>query len=295
MERLKGAVVIAVLRLVALLPWSLVQRLGALIGWLLWRLPGRARTVVRINLERCFPEMAVAEREQLARRTLGSIGRTFAESACIWLWPPQKSLALVKEVEGLEVLQAALASGKGVVIIASHQGNWEILAPYLSSLCQPVFLYRPPKVAALDALLQQKRAQHGGRVAASTREGVLSIMKEVRRGGVAGIPADPEPAEGSGEFVPFFAVQALTSKFVPGMLAGGKAVGVFVRAIRLEDGSGFRVSFDAAPEAMYEKDSQAAVAAMSRMIEDSIRRWPEQYMWSMKRFKRRPAGEARWY
>ena len=53
------------------------------------------------------------------------------------------------------------------------------------------------------------------------------MIKEVRRGGAVGIPADPEPSEGSGLFVPFFATQALTSKFVPGMLAGGKAVGVF--------------------------------------------------------------------
>ena len=272
-----------------------MQRLGALIGWLMWKLPGRSREVVRINLGKCFPDMPAAEREALAGRALDGVGRAFAESACAWLWPAQKTLGLVKEVEGLEVFQAALASGKGVVTITSHIGNWELLGHYLSSLCNPILFYRPPKIAAVDELLKRQRAQQGNRVAASTREGILSILKEVRRGGVVGIPADPEPAEGSGEFVPFFAVQALSSKFVPNMLTGHKAVGVFLHAIRLPDGSGFRVIFEAAPEVMYGGDSHAAVAAMSAVVESYVRRWPEQYMWSMKRFKKRPEGEKRWY
>ncbi len=295
MEKIKGALVVGALRLVAALPWSAVQRLGAAIGWLLWKLPNRSREVVRINQARCFPELGAAEREALLGRTLKDIGKTFTESACAWIWPPQKSLALVKEVEGLEVLEAALASGKGVVGITSHLGNWEVLNHFYCNQCKPIIFYRPPKQKAVDELLQRQRVQMGNRVAPSTKEGILSVIKEVRRGGAVGIPADPEPSEGSGIFVPFFAVQALTSKFVPGMLAGHKAVGVFLHAIRLEDGSGFKVILEAAPEDMYSKDPEVGVAAMSRMIEGYVRRWPSQYMWSMKRFKKRPEGEQRWY
>ncbi len=295
MEKIKGALVVGALRLVAALPWSWVQGLGAAIGWLLWKLPNRSREVVRINLARCFPELGAAEREALLGRTLKDIGKTFTESACAWIWPADKSLALVKEVEGLEVLEAALASGKGVVGITSHLGNWEVLNHFYCNQCKPIIFYRPPKQKAVDELLQRQRVQMGNRVAPSTKEGILGVIKEVRRGGAVGIPADPEPSEGSGIFVPFFAVQALTSKFVPGMLAGHKAVGVFLHAIRLEDGSGFKVILEAAPEEMYSKDPEVGVAAMSRMIESYVRRWPSQYMWSMKRFKKRPPGEKRWY
>jgi KDO2-lipid IV(A) lauroyltransferase len=294
-EKIKGALVVGALRLVAALPWSAVQRLGAIIGWLMWKLPNRSREVVRINQAKCFPELSEAEREALLGRTLKDIGKTFTESACAWIWPAQKSLALVKEVEGLEVLEAALASGKGVVGITSHLGNWEVLNHFYCNQCKPIIFYRPPKQKAVDELLQRQRVQMGNRVAPSTKEGILSVIKEVRRGGAVGIPADPEPSEGSGIFVPFFAVQALTSKFVPGMLAGHKAVGVFLHAIRLEDGSGFKVILEAAPEEMYSKDPEVGVAAMSRVIEGYVRRWPSQYMWSMKRFKKRPEGEQRWY
>ncbi len=295
MEKLKGAVVVWVLRLVALLPWPLVQALGAAIGWLMWKLPNRSREVARINLGKCFPDLDEQARERLLGKSLKGIGKTFTESACAWIWPADKTLALVKQVEGLEVLEQALASGKGVVGITSHLGNWEVLNHFYCAQCKPIIFYRPPKLKAVDELLQRQRVQLGNRVAPSTREGILSVIKEVRRGGTVGIPADPEPSEGSGLFVPFLAIEALTSKFVPGMLAGGKAVGVFLHAVRLEDGSGYRVILEAAPEGMYSEDAETGVAAMSAMIEKYVRAYPTQYMWTMKRFKKRPPGEPRWY
>jgi len=294
-EKLKGALAVGFLRLFALLPWGAVQATGSAIGWLMWKLPNGSREVVRINLAKCFPELSAAERERLVGQTLRDIGKTLTESACAWIWPVERTLGLVREVEGLEVLQAALASGKGVVGVASHLGNWEVLNHYFCSQCKPVIFYRPPKLQALDELLQKQRAQLGNRVAPSTKEGILSVIKEVRRGGVVGIPADPEPSRSSGVFVPFCGIQALTSKFVPGMLAGGKAVGLFLNAVRLPDNSGFKVIFEAVPEDMYSEDPQLSAAAMSRTLERYVRAYPSQYLWSMKRFKKRPDGEKKWY
>ncbi|AXA58158.1 lysophospholipid acyltransferase [Pseudomonas thivervalensis] len=295
MDKLKGALLVGALRLFALLPWRAVQAVGSAIGWLMWKLPNRSRDVVRINLAKCFPEMDPAERERLVGQSLKDIGKSLTESACAWIWPAQRSIELVREVEGLEVLKEALASGKGVVGITSHLGNWEVLNHFYCSQCKPIIFYRPPKLKAVDELLQKQRVQLGNKVAASTKEGILSVIKEVRKGGQVGIPADPEPSESAGIFVPFFATQALTSKFVPNMLAGGKAVGVFLHALRLPDGSGYKVILEAAPEAMYSTDTETACAAMSQVVERYVRAYPSQYMWSMKRFKKRPPGEARWY
>lgn len=295
MDKLKGALVVGFLRLFALLPWRAVQGSGLFIGWLMWKLPNRSREVARINLSKCFPELDAVERERLLGQSLQQIGMAFTESACAWIWPADKTLRLVKEVEGLEVLEQALASGKGVVGITSHLGNWEVLNHFYCAQCKPIIFYRPPKLKAVDDLLQRQRVQLGNKVAPSTREGIISVIKEVRKGGAVGIPADPEPSEGAGVFVPFLGTQALTSKFVPGMLTGGKAVGVFLHALRLDDGSGYKVILEAAPPAMYDEEVEVAVAAMSGVIERYVRSWPSQYMWTMKRFKKRPAGEKRWY
>lgn len=295
MKSFKGAVAVGFLKFFSLLPFAVAQRLGAALGWLMWKLPNRSRTVARINIAHCFPALSAAEQEQLVGENLINTGRSFAESACAWMWSPQKTVALIKEVEGEHLLDEALAEGKGVVGITSHLGNWEVLNHWYCLKCSPIIFYRPPKQKAVDDLLQKQRTQLGNKVAASTREGIISVMREVRRGGAVGIPADPEPALKSGLFVPFMGVQALTSKFVPGLLKGGVANGVFLHCVRLPDNSGFKVIVERAPEAIYSEDEHEAVAALSSGIESYVQRWPSQYMWSMKRFRKRPAGEKRWY
>ncbi|MDR6356462.1 lauroyl/myristoyl acyltransferase [Pseudomonas psychrotolerans] len=179
--------------------------------------------------------------------------------------------------------------------ITSHLGNWELLNHFYCSHAKPIIFYRPPKLKAVDELLKRQRVQLGNRVAPSTPEGIISVIKEVRRGGAVGIPADPEPSRSAGLFVPFLGTTALTSKFVPSLLARGKARGVFFHAVRLEDGSGYKVILEAAPAAMYDPDPEVSVAAMSEVLAGYVRRYPTQYMWSMKRFKNRPDGEAKWY
>ena len=294
-ERLKGAIIVGFLRLFSLLPFAVAQRLGAGLGWLMWKLPNRSREVTRINLQHCFPELSESEREQLVGETLVNIGRSFAESACAWMWSPEKTVALIKQVEGEHLLLDALARGQGVVGITSHLGNWEVLNHWYCSRAKPIIFYRPPKQKAVDELLQRQRTQLGNKVAASTREGIISVMREVKRGGCVGIPADPEPALKSGLFVPFLGTTALTSKFVPNLLKGGQAKALFFHCLRLPDNSGFKVILEEAPEALYSNDETEAVSCMSEVIGRYVATWPSQYMWSMKRFKKRPAGEKKWY
>lgn len=76
--------------------------MGSAIGWLMWKFPNRSRDVVRINLAKCFPEMDPAERERLVGQSLKDIGKSLTESACAWIWPAQRSIELVREVEGLK-------------------------------------------------------------------------------------------------------------------------------------------------------------------------------------------------
>jgi len=295
LEKLKGALIVGFLRLLALLPWSMVQRLGSFIGWCMWKLPTRAGKVTRINLAHCYPELEGEALEHFSKECLAGIGKTLTESACAWIWPAERSLKLIREVEGMDVLQEALASGDGLVGITSHLGNWELLNHFYCSHAKPIIFYRPPKLKAVDELLKKQRVQLGNRVAPSTPEGIISVIKEVRRGGAVGIPADPEPSRSAGLFVPFLGTTALTSKFVPSLLAKGKARGVFFHAVRLPDGSGYKVILEAAPPEMYDKDPEVSVAAMSKALERYVSTYPTQYMWSMKRFKNRPDGEPRWY
>src|SRR5690606_560937 len=144
-EKLKGAIVVGSLKLFAWLPFGAAQRVGAFVGWLMWKLPNRSREVVRTNLRHCCPELSEQQRERLVGETLVNIGRSFAESACAWMWDPARTVALIREVEGEHLLDEALASGKGVVGITSHLGNWEVLNHWYCRKCSPIIFYRPPK------------------------------------------------------------------------------------------------------------------------------------------------------
>lgn len=297
MEKIKGALALAILRAIALLPWPAVQWLGSFFGWMMWITPNRSKKIALINLTHCFPELDKKAINQLTRQSLKNIGKTFTESACAWIWPAEKTLDRVHSVEGLEILQQAIASGKAVIGITSHLGNWEVLNHFYGKQCNPLIFYRPPKLKALDELLAKQRRLMGNRIAPSTKEGIISVIKEVRRGGIVGIPADPEPSLKAGVFVPFLGTQALTSKFIAGMVGGkqNKVAAIFLHAIRSEDGSGFKVLLEAAPDDMYSTEVETSVAALGRVLESYVRRWPEQYMWTMKRFRRRPGLEKRWY
>ena len=118
----------------------------------------------------------------------------------------------------------------------------------------------------------------GNRVAPSTPEGILSVIKEVKKGGCVGIPT-PSPRVPLGSSCRL-GTTALISKFVPQLLSRGKARGVFFHAVRLPDGSGYKVILEAAPAVMYDKDLEVSVAAMSRELAKYVRAYPSQYMWA---------------
>src|SRR5690606_12092540 len=123
LDTFKGALIVGFLRLFALLPWSMVQRMGALIGWLMWKLANSSREDAGTNLSPRLPELRGDPVDQLLRDSLRQSAQPSTERGCAWIWPADKTLRLIKEVEGLEVLEQALASGKGVVGITSHLGN----------------------------------------------------------------------------------------------------------------------------------------------------------------------------
>jgi KDO2-lipid IV(A) lauroyltransferase len=148
--------------------------------------PNRSRDVVRINLSKCFPDMDPAERERLVARAERH-RQVLTESACAWIWPAQRSIDLVREVEGLE--SSRKRPGLGQRRGRHHQPPGQLgVNHFYCSQCKPIIFYRPPKLKAVDDLLRKQRVQLGNKVAASTKEGILSVIKEVRKGGAVGIP-----------------------------------------------------------------------------------------------------------
>jgi len=283
------------LRLCALLPLPAVHALGAGGGWLLGRFPNEARRIARINIARCLPQMDAAGRRRLVQESLVETGKTAAETGPLWLWDRDRILGLVQGVTGGDRLEEALAAGRGAILAAPHLGAWELVGLYSSLRHRITSLYRPPRLGGLDALMTGARERFGATLVPADAAGVRALLKALRRGELLGILPDQEPRYGNGVFSPFFGLPAYTMTLLA-RLAQQSGAPVFIAyAERLTVGRGYRLHY--LPLAPMPADTavEDITAAVNAGVEACVRRLPQQYQWSYKRFKTRPDGEARFY
>jgi KDO2-lipid IV(A) lauroyltransferase len=284
----------ALVALVARLPWPWLYRTGDGIAALWRRLDARESRVARRNLELAFPGMTVEQRAVMQRTVLRTTARQALETLRFWTRPHTQNLALIVECEGVELFDAALASGRGVIVAAPHYGNWELLNQWLASRTRLAILYRAPESAIGEAFLQRVRADAGGRVTQIRAEGpaVRQLFKQLKDGGVVGILPDQQPKAGDGEFAAFFGVQALTMTLLPRLAARSGATVLFAYCERIGWTPSFRLRIEPAPTALVATDPAVGVQALNGAIERIARRDPAQYQWTYKRYTLRPPGSG---
>lgn len=287
---LAGAARIAV-GVIAALPLGLARALGTAFGVLCWLVPNSLRRVSRLNLDWCFPELPAAERRRLLRHSLLATGKFYAEGGALMRWPAEKLDRLVGDIEGGELLDHALAGGRGAVLLLPHLGNWELFNHYLMMRRHPfVALYRAPRVEELERFLVEARERHGCVMVPATAHGLRRLYRELEHGKLVLILPDQEPVRSSGAFAPFFGVPALTMTLVARLLRKFDAPALVGWALREGDGR-FTFRFREAAADLGDADPLVAATALNREIEETVRTRPEQYLWSYKRFKSRPRDE----
>jgi len=277
------------------LPYGAAFSLGGALGRAAWRLSRRNREITRVNLALCLPELGESERERIARASLVAAGRVVCELPGIWQRPRARTLALVREVRGAELVERARAAGRGVLVISPHQGDWELGGLLLSTLGPLTSMYKPPRVQGLGEFYRERRARFGAKLVPADGNGVRSVIAALRAGEIVGMLPDQDPGFGSGIFVPYFGVLANTSSLVPKLLRKTGAAALLTSTLRLDDGSGFHSEYRQASEELRDADEERATTAMNRELETLVRACPEQYLWSYKRFKARPPGGERFY
>lgn len=281
--------------LLSIPPLRINHGLGGCIGWLSWYLPTRARRISMSNLALCFPELDDAERRQLSRRSLIETGKAVTETGWLWCRPRSQVEALTTEVIGSEHLQAAKRNSAGVIIISPHLGSWEYCVIPLIAEGNPIFMFRPPRKAALEPLLRQSRVRFGGELASADPAGIKQLMKGLRATRTVGILPDQEPPLANGVFAPFFGVPANTMTLLARLAKRSGAGLVMMFSERLPAGRGYRIHYLPAEPAIADSDMAVATAALNRSLELCIRKCPEQYIWSYKRFRWLPDGTRRPY
>jgi len=293
-----AACLFALARLIARLPDRWLRALAGAIARLWRRLDARESRVARRNLELAYPDMPAAERGALHVAILRNTAWQALETLRIWTRPASRNLAAIRETHGVELFDAALAAGRGLIVAAPHHGNWELLNQWLASRTPLAILYRPPESAIGEAFLRRVRADADDRITQVRAEGpaIRQLFKRLQDGGVVGILPDQQPKAGDGEFAPFFGVQALTMTLLSRLAARTGAPVLFAWCERMPGGDGFALRVEAAPSDIAAEPA-LAVRALNAMVERIARRDPTQYQWTYKRYTLRPpdSGEVNPY
>ncbi len=279
--------------LFAKLPNSVAQRLGVVVGYLLFLINNREKRVAAINISLCFPELSEDEQKKLLKNTLIENAKTLLEAPRIFHKGGDYAISLVTEVEGLGVFQKALSKNKGVIVLAPHLGNWELVVHYLSQYSPMTAMFAPPKQAFLNDIMRHARQSSGATLVPADASGVRAQLKHLKKGGLIGILPDQQPKAGhAGVFVPFMGNQAYTMLLVNNLAKRTGAVPLMVFAKRLGIGEGYKLCIQTAPKAIADSDEEIAATAMNKAVADCVRLAPAQYQWTYKRFKVQPEGEV---
>lgn len=268
-------------RLLAALPLPVLHALAWLAGVLVFPWSRRAGDVTD-NLRQ-----AGLDRPDAIRRARVGVARMLLESPAVWLRPFPRAMALVREVRGWEHVEAARASGRGIVALEPHLGNWELGGLYLGQFVPVTFLYRPARQTWLAELMRRGRERGGVRLATPDMRGVRAMLQALKRGEAVGVLPDQVASKGDGVWAPFFGRPAYTPTLTFRLLQSTGAVPLILFCERLPWGRGFRLHVLPAPA--FAADPATAAGQLNACLEDLIRRHPDQYLWTYRRYKR-PAG-----
>lgn len=274
----------------AALPLLFARDLGRAMGLSADLAQLRIARTTDMNLRLCFPALPTSQRRRLARRSLAETGALAAEMGLVWLGSPPRALARVRRVDGLQALDDAERTRRGVLLLVPHLGNWELLNLWLAARCPFTALYAPARDPSLGDWIRRCRERSGARLVPTDASGIRSLVRALRRGETVGILPDQVPPRAGGVHAPFFGAEALTMTLVARLLRSTGATPLMGTALRHP--AGFTLRFSAPRAGLDHADPAVAARALNESIEDVVLPALEQYQWDYKRFKRPPDGRA---
>ncbi len=277
---------------VARLPQTALLRLGHVLFWILKPWMGKRSRYARINLALCFPHLDEAQRARLLRDNLRATATGALELIRAW-YAPASALRGLAEVEGLQHLRDATASGRGVLLFGGHFTHAELAARLMQDIAaQPIHvLVRRNNHRCLEAMFDRAR----GRAFAGTlaKKDVRGLLRTLQQGGVVAYSADQNFTY-QNAFVPFFGIAAATLTATPGLAQRGNAVVLPFWFHRDAQGR-YRLRIEAQWPGWPSGDPAADAARYMAELEQVVRQHPAQYLWVHRRFKTRPPGEPSVY
>ncbi|MBZ5510782.1 MAG: lysophospholipid acyltransferase family protein [Acidobacteriia bacterium] len=297
-HRLEYALVWPVVKILGAMPRSLARAAAIMLAGAVYHLHRRLRKVGLHNLEIAYPEMAAAERRKIVRGVFVSLGRQLAEF-CRFPRYTRDNVAQVAVYEGFENFDAAQRRGKGVLFLTAHLGGWEV-GSFVHSIHGHTMriVVRALDNPYLDRLVERYRTLHGNSTF-EKQDFARGLISAMRAGETVGLLMDQNMTPPAGVFVDFFGVPACAASGIARVALRTDSSVVPAFTIWDDVRRKYRITF--APRLTLpktgddERDVLNATQLFTRVIEEYVRKYPDQWLWVHRRWKTRPEGEQPLY
>ena len=261
-------------------------RLAGVIGDLLWWVVLPRRRITLTNLRLCFPALSEQQRLQVARRCFRNIARSGLDRSVLSKCD-QPIVERYVKVLGLEHLQAA--GGRPLVLIAPHFVGLDAGGIRFAMLAQAISIYSKQTNVVWDEWLLKTRQRFNEPVLVA-RQGadMRTVIRSVKNGRRLYYLPDMDLGAANSVFVPFFGLPAATIPMVP-RIARLIDAQVMMAVTEMTD-DGYVLHLEPPWVDFPGESIEADTARMNREIERWVLRMPDQYLWTHRRFKTRPAG-----
>jgi len=242
------------------------------------------------NLKAAFPEKSSKDLKRINRAHFENLGMNVIELLKLPFMAKDYLRRHVK-LENVDSLKFSLEQGKGVIVLTAHFGNWEIasLVASLNGYTMSVFA-REQKYEKLNNLLNQFRQSTGCKVITKGFS-IKDIIRTLNNNGIVAMLSDQD-AGANGVFVNFFNRPASTAQGIIafGSKTGAKILPSFIWRVGVDKhiarvGDPFKLIVSTGDK---EKDVQVNLQRIADILEDYIRKFPEQWLWAHKRWKSTP-------
>jgi Kdo2-lipid IVA lauroyltransferase/acyltransferase len=284
---------LGVVRLLVALPFGVQLVVGRLIGRTAGLFARERRGIAARNLELAFPELDARARHALLLRHFESLGMSIIETGLCW-WADDRRLEGLVEVNGLEHVEAALAAGRGAIMLTGHFTTLDLGGRFLTQRAPVSAMYRPHRNPLFEEIMRRGRERSAKH--AFSKHDVRAMIRGLRTNHL--IWYAPDQAHKSGKYsavVPFFGVPAPTNTATSAFARLGDAPVVPFFPIRLPGRAGYRLDILPPLEDFPCGDPVADSARINALLEERIRLCPEQYLWVHRRFKPAGANGADYY
>ncbi len=274
--------------LIARLPWAAVFPLSKQLGRLAFRLGGERRRITETNLRLCFPELDAAQRQAMARRVFEAVALGALEVCVAWL-NPQRGRRHRVRIEGAEHFHAALAEGRGLVLLGAHFAVMDIIAAPLANLGPVDVMYRKNRNPVWEWLQVRGRRHYFEGVL--ERKALRPTLRALNAGRAIWYAADQDYGPKHSVFAPFFGTPAATITATAQLARHNGSPVLMMSQHRDPADRTWTIRFEPPLADFPSGDAQRDAAAVNQAIERAVRGCPEQYLWLHRRFKTRPSGQ----